>query len=395
MSSLRSALDELRLQDLDRLTDRQLEDEFAEIERARRLLEGERLRRLAAIDRRGSFKDDGYLSSTAWLVHRFRETPAVAGRDVHLAAALEHMSQTDRALVEGDIPLSAVSLLASARETSAAAFAQSEALLVDAARSLDPRDLRRAVDYWKVSADAEEVRREQERAWERRRLQVSQTIFGMVRVDGDLDPETGQTLLTALRAVQDAEARDADPTDDRTPGQRRAHALGVICRRWLDDPDRPLIAGERPHINVLVDVRALSGRAGHTSELGDLGPVHPALARRLSCDAALSRVVTTGTSEPLDVGRKARLVPVALRRAVTVRDRHCRFPGCRRPESWCDCHHVVHWADGGPTSLANLVLLCRRHHRLAHSRFTMEMTTRGPVFRRRDGSVIDEGRAPP
>lgn len=178
MSSFRSALDELRVEDLDRLTDRQLEDEFAEIERARRLLEAERLRRLAAIDRRGSFKDDGYLSSTAWLVHRFRETPAVAGRDVHLAAALEHMSQTDRALVEGDIPLSAVSLLASARETSAAAFAESEAMLVDAARSLDPRDLRRAVDYWKVSADAEEVRREQEWAWERRRLHVSQPSSG-------------------------------------------------------------------------------------------------------------------------------------------------------------------------------------------------------------------------
>ena len=96
----------------------------------------------------------------------------------------------------------------------------------------------------------------------RRRLNVSRTNFGMVRVDGELDPETGQTLVTALRAVQDAEARDADPSDSRTPGQRRVDALGVICRRWLDDPDRPRIAGERPHLNVLVDVRTLQGEAG-------------------------------------------------------------------------------------------------------------------------------------
>jgi hypothetical protein len=86
-----------------------------------------------------------------------------------------------------------------------------------------------------------------------------------------------------------------------------------------------------------------------------------------------------------------------MRRAVVARDRHCRFPGCDRPQSWCDAHHIVHWADGGETSLENLVLLCRRHHRLTHQRFSIETIENRRVFRRRDGSMLDDraGRAPP
>jgi len=96
----------------------------------------------------------------------------------------------------------------------------------------------------------------------------------------------------------------------------------------------------------------------------------------------------------VDVGRRTPVVPASMRRAVVVRDRHCRFPGCDRPQSWCDAHHVVHWAKGGSTSLANLVLLCRRHHRLVHGRFRLRMMEGRPVFTRPDGSILED-RAPP
>jgi hypothetical protein len=88
--------------------------------------------------------------------------------------------------------------------------------------------------------------------------------------------------------------------------------------------------------------------------------------RRVACDASVSRVEVGAAGEPVNVGRASRTIPSALRRALVVRDGGCRFPGCDRPPEWTDGHHVRHWADGGETTLQNLVLLCRRHHRAVH-----------------------------
>jgi hypothetical protein len=125
--------------------------------------------------------------------------------------------------------------------------------------------------------------------------------------------------------------------------------------------------------------------------LEDTGPISAEAARRLACDASVSRVITSGPSEPLDVGRRTQVVPAGIRRAVVVRDRGCRFPGCDRPQGWSDVHHVVHWAHGGDTAVSNLVLVCRRHHRLVHHRFGLEMADGRPRFFRPDGSALEDG----
>jgi hypothetical protein len=108
------------------------------------------------------------------------------------------------------------------------------------------------------------------------------------------------------------------------------------------------------------------------------------------------RVVLSGRSQPMDVGRRTPIVPPAMRRAVIVRDRGCRFPGCDRPHSWCDAHHIVHWAHGGPTAVTNLLLLCRRHHRMVHAPggFRLELLDGRPAFKRPDGSLLED-LAPP
>ena len=229
----------------------------------------------------------------------------------------------------------------------------------------------------------------------RRRFHASVTYEGMVRVDGDLDPETGETLLTALGAVLDAQARGRSEEDTRSPAQRRADALGEICRQWLDRSDRPAVGGERPHIAVTVGLDALRTGSG-VGELDHSGALDIDTVLRLSCDASITRVVLSADSEPLDVGRRTPVVPAGMRRALVIRDRHCRFPGCDRPPSYCDAHHIVHWGKGGRTSLENLTLLCRRHHRLVHDHggFTLELVQGRPVFGRPDGSVLQE-RAPP
>jgi hypothetical protein len=116
-------------------------------------------------------------------------------------------------------------------------------------------------------------------------------------------------------------------------------------------------------------------------------------SERLSCDASLVVMRHAPDGSVLDVGRKTRTIPASLRRALIARDTRCQFPGCTARR--CDGHHIRHWADGGPTSLDNLALLCRRHHRAVHEEgFAVARTGDGAlVFHRPDGTRVDV--APP
>jgi hypothetical protein len=394
MSELRSAIEGLRSDVLADLPDAQIEEDFAELQRAAELLEVERLRRLAEIDRRATFQRDGHLSAASWLASTFKVAWGTAREQVRIARALEEMPATRQALDAGELSMSAVRVLVAARDADRDAFRGSEVALVEAARIHSMHDLNRVAAYWRQAVEQDHALDTDEKVRAQRRLHASVTFLGMVRVDGTLDPETGETLLTALRAVLDAEARVGPEGHLRTPAQRRADALGEICRQWLAMADRPSVGGEKPHVTITVDADALRDGGGGRSELDHVGPVRPEVARRLACDASIRRVVMAGPSEPLDVGRQTPVIPAAMRRAVIVRDRHCRFPGCDRPPTWCNPHHVIHWADGGPTAVQNLLLLCRRHHTMIHERrFRLELDGR-PVFRRQDGSVLED-RAPP
>ena len=93
----------------------------------------------------------------------------------------------------------------------------------------------------------------------------------------------------------------------------------------------------------------------------------PAAVARTLCDTGIHRVITNGASTVLDYGRTTRTIPAPLFNTLVIRDRHCRWPGCDRPPTWCDGHHLVHWEHGGTTNPDNLILLCRRHHTRAHT----------------------------
>jgi hypothetical protein len=308
---------------------------------------------------------------------------------------MEHARQ---ALEAGEISMSAVRVLADAQGAEPGAFGTGGAQLVEAARMHSVAALQRVVAFWRDRVARDAARDDVGAMRARRRFHASVSLGGMVRVDGDLDPENGESLIVALRAVMDADARSGD-REDRTPGQRRADAMGEICRQWLDGSDRPRVAGERPHLTVTVDSHELA--ASGPSAIGELdhtGPARAGLVRQVACDASVQRVVMGPGSEPLDVGRRTPVVPAAMRRAVIVRDRHCRFPGCDRPQTWCDAHHIEHWADGGSTTLANLLLLCRRHHGMVHRHggFALDLIDGRPIFRHPDGTELEAaGRAPP
>lgn len=127
-----------------------------------------------------------------------------------------------------------------------------------------------------------------------------------------------------------------------------------------------LTPGERHQVVVHVDAAVLADPTQDGRAEGEDGP---ALAvetvRRLLCDGSIVSIAEDADGNPLDIGRKTRAIPRALRRALKARDKGCRFPGCTNPR-WVDGHHVVHWADHGETKIDNLVLICTLHHKLVH-----------------------------
>ncbi|NNC93821.1 MAG: DUF222 domain-containing protein [Acidimicrobiia bacterium] len=366
MSSLRSALDELRGDDTMELPAGQLADDLIELREMSEALEAEWIRRLDAFDSRQGWAVDGSLSLSAWLRARCRMTGAAAADRSRLVRSLRKMPVTQRAFSAGDLTTSHVRALSPGAEAHPAAFARDEKVLVEGASGVSATDTRKLVAYWRQNLDHTEALDQAEEVHRRRRLSVSRTWQGMVRIDGDLDPEAGEVVLTAIGALVDESIKSGSPDDDRNPTQRRADALAELCRGFLDSGRAAVSGGERPHLNVLVDLATLEGRTGDRCELGSGEILHPEAARRLACDAGVNRIITNGPSQVLDVGRTTRTVSGPTRRALMTRDEGCRFDGCDRPAPWCDAHHVIHWADGGPTNLDNLVLLCRSHHRMVH-----------------------------
>lgn len=187
-------------------------------------------------------------------------------------------------------------------------------------------------------------------------------------------------LFDAIATAVDALAAPRTATDDRPPEHRRAEALAEICARTLDHAQLPETGGRRPVLNVLIGLEDLQHRArAAVLDLG--GQCTPETLRMLACDAAVVPIVMNGRGQPLDVGRARRTIPDGLRRAITARDRGCAHPGCDRPPSWCEVHHIVPWETDGETALDNCVMLCKIHHRLLHhSPWTVRIRDGLPEF---------------
>lgn len=371
MSGLRSVVDELAGEDLELVPDRQLEDDLVELVAQQTRIGAQISRRLTEVDRRGSFAEDGFLSVSSWLRAWTGLGTREAAKQVHRARALSRMPHVAQAYEAGDVNAQVVDVLATAHKAHPVVFTDHEHWLVDTISPLSPADAARAIAYWRQPLDHAEGSDER---YAKRRLSLATTVGGMVHGEFDLDPVAGQTVISAIGAL--AETRD--PADGRTPTQRRADALADLCRDFLDHGDTSVRGGEKPHITLTVSLEALEQRAGRPCELDDTGVITADAARQLACEAGLSRIITTGDSEPLEVGRRTRTVTPALRRALILRDGGCVIAGCGRPPRWCDAHHITPWAQGGETNLDNLELLCRPHHTQTHSGHHLTHKPRAP-----------------
>ncbi|MCV7434658.1 HNH endonuclease signature motif containing protein [Mycolicibacterium bacteremicum] len=182
----------------------------------------------------------------------------------------------------------------------------------------------------------------------------------------NLDVGTGEGLCAALDPLcLPVPLPDGSP-DPRPIDKRRGDAVAQILRTYLSHSTRPMSGGVLPHVTLIRPARATVGGEEAVDRLGFGGPVSAATADLIACDSTLTKVIVDYTGVPLDVGRAERLFTPAIRKALGVRDGGCAHPGCGRPVSWCDAHHIQPWSHGGTTSLDNGVLLCRLHHSLIH-----------------------------
>jgi hypothetical protein len=311
-----------------------------------------------------------------------------------------------------------VSVVVSVVRTVGAQHARTaEPILLDLARRTDPATVAKATAAILAEVDPDQAEKRLRDAYERRGLRL-RVAGEHGYLDGVLDLESTELLQTALMPLM----RPAGPHDDRSTETRRADALLDLAQRHLAHGDAPVQGGHRPHLSVVIDAdqlpptdtdhqapdeqasgglasgglvpdgsalgggsqaegRARRGWAGVVSLPWTGRAVPASVARRWACHASLTPIIARLLRRPrhqvpitvdpawlpLAVGRTQRTATAAQLKALTVRDGGCIHPGCPRTPAYCDAHHVTHWADGGPTTLSNLVLLCRHHHRTLHT----------------------------
>jgi hypothetical protein len=200
-----------------------------------------------------------------------------------------------------------------------------------------------------------------EEAHQRRQLFISE-CGDMFRIDGWLEPSAGAVVKTAIESL--SAPLGADET--RRPKQRRADARVELAQHALDGGKLPERNGARPHVAVHTTIEGLKGELGApASELAGGTPISSKTVQRLACDGVLHRVLKAD-SMVVDVGRAKRTAQPAQWRALKARHRTCGWPGCDRPASWTQAHHIELWKDGGRTDVGKMIPLCYHHHRLVH-----------------------------
>lgn len=341
---------------------------------------------VGALRRAGGVTEDGASSTTAWIAQATGRTRREASTLARLATSAPDLPETLAALSRGDIGVStAASIERAARDGRLGTPAEVEATLLPLAPD-GPERLRAHVRRLTQQVDGAEMLRDEQRQRQRRRVSLAQRDDGMWGINGLLTAEVGNRFWTLLNAVTERDPAGTPEGQRRSHEQRLADALDIVTGMALDLGDLPASDGvARPHVSVLIDLttfgvdltdpddpdRPVSPDAPNWSTLPGVetemaGTMSPQTARKICCDAGISRIVTAGPSQLLDVGRETREWSASQRRAINARDRCCRGPGCGRPIGWTQIHHLRWWRRGGPTAVDNGLALCSACHDLIH-----------------------------
>jgi hypothetical protein len=343
---------------------------------------------IAEFDRRRAWAEWGVKSCAHWLNWKCGIALGAAREKLRTAHALVGLPRIAGAMAEGKISFSKVRAMTRVADTS------NEDYFLNVALHGTANHVEKLVRSYRRATESQELSREATQ-------QRNQSLWwfhepdGSLTIKGRLPAEVGALLIKALQAAEDAippkDVSAETRLDERLTTQaRRVEALGRIAESFIAHGPAELSGGDRQQIIVHVDAQTLKHDHEGRCEL-EHGPALAAeTARRLACDTSLITIIENEQGEPLNVGRKTRTIPPAIRRALNSRDRGCRFPGCTFTR-YVDGHHIKHWAHGGETKLSNLVMLCRFHHRQVHEgRVVVTCLDDGAIrFTRPDGATFD------
>lgn len=359
------------------------------VERVARRVSAAQVAVLAQADRSGVADQTGASSAAVWL-HNVADLPVGVGKArLALNRGLATRPVVGTAFGAGEIGLEAATAVCSAIESlpggvPAAMYAEIEELLVDVARDEGTKAVvQRSIEIAE-RFDPKGFENQEDVARARRWLQLIRQHDGTLKLRGCLDKESAALVVAVLDPLAAPLPVTDGVRDTRLVQTRYADALVQLCQ--LATPTLPEVRGERPHMFITTTLESLQRQIDGTrgGALGSLDGgylIGAGALRRIACDANIIPVVLGSAGQPLDIGRSTRIVPQGLRRALILRDEGCAFPGCDRPPLWCDAHHIVYWADGGPTSLCNTVLLCVHHHDRVHKDgWTITMIDGRPWF---------------
>ncbi len=355
--------------------------------------------KIREFDQAGLWQLEGVCSCAHWLNWKCGIGMNAGREKVRVANALGELPKISEAFSLGEISYSKV------RAITRVAKSENEDYLLMIARHGTAHHVETLVSGYRRACrlNEEEFARKQ---FNNRSFNYRWDDDGSLVFDGRLPGEVGAMILKALESAVDCADRETDVTAETWEpiATRRADALAELAERYLETGPASSSSADRYQVMVHVtaetlladesDVTAETSRSsGNECCHIENGPhVTAGTSRRICCDTSVSKLLQAGNGEPLSIGRKSRVIPPPMRRALQARDRNCRFPGCTH-ERFIDGHHIKHWADGGETCLDNLVQLCRFHHRLVHEGgFGCERDERGNVaFRSPAGELIGDG----
>ncbi len=339
--------------------------DVAEFARLRSMLDAAWLRAVEAYDRSQAWSPE-FQTPTAGLRHQCNMTSGAASFELKLARRVAELPLVAAALAAGAITCRHAAAIAEVYTPERAeALRAAEELLVTAAKAATPKQMGEIAQRVAGAIDGDDGSGVAYEKFCRRWLHASRTFDGMVRGDFLLDPESGEEFLRALDAMQEKTFANGDR---RTGAQRRADAMMDLVRVGVSHAELGAGHTHRPEVIVCVDLADLEERGASdlAAEIRSRrGPYSKETLRRLTCDAGISRVLTDGPSQVLDVGRKQRNPTAAQRRAVIARDGP-QCSGCGADTPYLELHHEDHWSAGGETNVGSLRGYCHPCHVARH-----------------------------